>query len=616
MDRTSTMNEIPDVVLEAYRLLLQHRVVTIAKPIDQNHDDDGAGWEFECIANVPYPNKEGVPDKVRLRVLIPGVFSAKPVDFIALCEEVRGFPHQDAESGKLCLPEEPRAPRDASRLVCYVKWAIEWLEDAANGTLLRVGDPYEIPDFSRKLLKTKLPTQLPVIYDESSTSYELWKSHIGEFGPVQCCFGIGIQAIFADNFHSKDGTQIRVSKFNRDLLCQNKRIDGNWLILPDIRYLRHRPPQTYGELKCLCARFGVDFYAILKRTWNLENPDHYGILLIGFPISKIVGDLPEEIHWQPLYIRNLRWFQNKMLTRGSNRQSRKPNRIWQRLVRQDCFSPSQQLPWGQVENVTRERLYARGAHPSTVQSTGIALFGCGALGSSVAELLARGGVNQLSLFDPDSVKFGNLCRHSLDGSSVNLNKAEALAKRLSLANPLSTIKGYPLRLPTDSRSDEVIRQLLNDADLFVDCTTSDAAFEWLNQYALEECKRLVSIFFDFHAELLTVCISGESKSCGDVFEDLNRSVKQNQTALDAEVYFRQPPREEQVIEGAGCWHPSFPALNAHVQILAAHAVDILSLSIDSNQNRGLAAIVKRQSVVKNGVQPGPLVELVWEKEYP
>ena len=274
------------------------------------------------------------------------------------------------------------------------------------------------------------------------------------------------------------------------------------------------------------------------------------------------------------------------------------------------------MPWGKVENVTRERLYARGAYPSKVQSTPIAFFGCGALGSSVAELLARGGVNQLNLFDPDSIKFGNLCRHTLDGSSVSINKAKALAERLSLANPLSTIKGYPLGIPLDSRSDEVIHQLLVDADVFVDCTTSDAAFDWLNQYALEKGKRLVSLFFSFHAELLTVCISGDSTSCGDILEDLNRSVQQNQTALDAGVYFYQPSKEEQVIEGAGCWHPSFPALNAHVQMLAAHAVDILSHSIDSNQKTGLAVIVKRQSVAQNGVQLSPLVEVVWKKEYP
>lgn len=616
MDHVEIMIEIPKVVVEAYSLLLQHRIVTIAKPITPHVENGAKGWAFECISNVPYPNEERVPERVRLRVEICEGFPRKPVKVFAICDEVRGFPHQDAESGKLCLLEEQDAPRDASRLVCYVKWAIEWLEDAANGTLLNEGDPYELPDFSRKLLVSQLPTKSPFVFDESSISYEDWKSHICKFGNIQCCFGIDIEAIFACKFSSEDGSLIRSSEFNQDLLSKDKKILGHWLLVPDIRYLRHRPPQTYGELKRQCDSFGVDFYGILKRTWNLENLDHYGILLIGFPIPKMVGDPPEEIHWQPLFIRNLRWFQSQTPTRGSSRQSRRPNRIWQRLLSQDCFSPSQQLPWGKVENVTRERLYARGAHPSSVQSTGIAFFGCGALGSSVAELLARGGVNQLSLFDPDSLMFGNLCRHSLDGSSVNLNKAEALAKRLLLANPLSSINGYPQRLPPTSDSEREIRRLLDNASLLVDCTTSEVAFEWLDQYALEECKRLVSIFFNFQAELLTICISGESTSCRDVYVDLNHSVQRHQTAIDAELYFRQPPREEQVIEGAGCWHPSFPALYGHVQILAAHAVDFLSSALESNEAKGLAAIVRRRSSARNDVEVGSIVEIAWKKEYP
>ena len=163
----------------------------------------------------------------------------------------------------------------------------------------------------------------------------------------------------------------------------------------------------------------------------------------------------------------------------------------------DVSHDSQQLPWGRVENVARDRLYARGAYPSKVQATPIAVFGCGALGGSIAELLARGGVHQMSLIDSDTIKFGNLCRHTLDGSSVGLNKARALAETLSRANPLSKIKGYSDSVPLDSRSDEAIRQAIMDAEIFIDCTTSEAAFQWLDQYAVENGKRLISLFFNF-----------------------------------------------------------------------------------------------------------------------
>lgn len=101
-----------------------------------------------------------MPKEVILRVLIPETFPMEPVEFYL--ENVSAFPHQDAKTGKLCLREEALAPVNASRLVCYVKWALEWLKDAANDRLLQSSKPYDLPDFSRKLLNSRLPTSVPL----------------------------------------------------------------------------------------------------------------------------------------------------------------------------------------------------------------------------------------------------------------------------------------------------------------------------------------------------------------------------------------------------------------------------------------------------------------------
>ncbi len=599
--------EFTDIVIEAYNDLVQRRIVEITVPIRENLTDGETGWEFECVAKVPYPNPEQVPENVTLRVVIPETFPMEPVEVDP--ENVKAFPHQDAETGKLCLPEEALAPVNASRLVCYVEWAIQWLKDAANGKLLQPGEPYELPDFSCKLLEA------PLIFEESSNSYEKWEPLLCRSGDVECFWGNEIQAIFAVRFYQRDGSLVREAEFSSNVLREAGEIKGKWVLVPDIRYERHRPPQTYQEMVELCSRNDLDFYTLLKETWNLKNSYKFGILLIGFPIQKKVGAPFTEIHWQPLLFQNLNGFRKQKQKPRLKGPARKPRQIWQRLKENGCFSPSQQLPWGMVENVTRDRIYARGAYPSKVQETPIVIFGCGALGSSVAELLARGGVHQMSLVDHDTIKFGNLCRHTLDGSSVGLNKAKALAERLSRSNPLSKIKGYFEKIPLHSRSDESICQVLTDAEVFIDCTTSEAAFQWLNQYAVKNGKRLISLFFNFHAELLTLCISGKI-SCSDIFKDLKYAVQQKYTPLDPGVYFYQASKDEQIIEGAGCWHPSFPALNAHVQILAAHAVDIISDSIATKQETGIASIVKRKNFTpQTNDQQGVLVEKVWGKEY-
>ena len=505
MDKPSY--ELPNDVREAYNLLCQQRLVEITLPIRENLTEGETGWEFECVAKVPYPNAEKLPGEITLRVVIPETFPSDPVDFYP--ENVNAFPHQDAESGKLCLPEEALAPVDASRLVCYVKWAIEWLKDAANDRLLQSGEPYELPDFSRKLLNSRLPTSVPFIFEESPNSYGNWESRIGTYGTVECFWGKGISAIFAVRYCQKDGLLIRESEFASDVFDTGRKIEGNWLLVRDIPYERHRPPQTYEEVDTLCASNGIDFYSILKSAWCFGNSCKIGILLIGFPIPKTVGQPPDEIHWQPILFLNYDAVKGRPKKRKRNAASNKREQTWEKFRGSGCFSDSQQLPWGQVENVARDRLYTRGAYPSKVQTTPIAVFGCGALGSSIAELLTRGGVHQMSLVDPDTIKFGNLCRHTLDGSSVAKNKAQALAETLSRANPLSSIKGYSDRVPLDSRSGKAIRQVLTDAEVFIDCTTSEAAFQWLNQYAVENGKRVLSLFFNFHAELLPLCISGK-----------------------------------------------------------------------------------------------------------
>jgi len=612
MDRPSC--EFPDIVIEAYNRLLQHRIVEITLPIRENLAEGETGWEFEYVAKVPYPNAENVPGEIIVRVLIPETFPREPVEFYP--KNVNAFPHQDAETGKLCLPEEALAPLDASRLVCYVRWALEWFKDAANGRLLQPGEPYELPDFSQKLLKSPLPTNVSFIFEESPNSYEKWESRLGTYGGVECFWGKRIPAIFAVRYREKDGSLIRESEFTPDVLDPERKINGNWLLVRDICYERHRPPQTYEEIVTLCAGNGIDFYSILKSAWCFGNSCKIGILLIGFPIPKIVGQPPDEIHWHPIFFSTYDAVKSRPKKRKPNAASNKRKQIWEKFRDSGCFSRSQQLPWGRIENVARDRLYARGAYPSKVQATSIAVFGCGALGCSIAELLARGGVHQMSLVDSDPIKFGNLCRHTLDGSSVGLSKARALAETLSQANPLSKIKGYSDMVPLDSRSDKALGQAIIDTDIFVDCTTSEAAFQWLNQFAVENGKRLISLFLNFHAELLTLCISGRTISCSDIFEDLNYAVQQKYTPLDPNVYFYRPSKEEQIIEGAGCWHPSFPALNAHVQILAAHAVDIISHSIATKQETGIAAIVKRKDfIIQKGDQQGILVENVWGKEY-
>ncbi|HZX11866.1 MAG TPA: ThiF family adenylyltransferase [Candidatus Nanoarchaeia archaeon] len=99
-----------------------------------------------------------------------------------------------------------------------------------------------------------------------------------------------------------------------------------------------------------------------------------------------------------------------------------------------------------------------------LSKTHVAVVGCGALGSVVAELLARAGVGKLTLIDRDVVELSNLQRQSLYGEGdVGEVKVEALARRLADVN--SAVKIVPLCADLDVENVDCM-----SADVVVDGT--------------------------------------------------------------------------------------------------------------------------------------------------
>lgn len=591
----------PDIIVEAFDLLLQCRIVEITKHLQWDEIDKRKGWSFECNFDVSAPNKEELPALIPFKVFIPQAFPLTPVDFYPSIKELTGFPHQDAETRKLCLPEEDLAPIDEKRLACYVAWAKDWINDAINGNLLKSGDPYELPAFIYQ-------RGVPILFIETAKSFELWSQYIGKSGIVELIPGKEVKALFTLRFFSPEKSIIWEPQFSQAVIEDTQPIRGKWLILPEICYRRHSPPKTFKEIAELCLKSNLDFYNdILKKAWEIINQtSNHSIILLGFPISKIFGNEISEIHWQPLIFNGIK-SDRKAIKHG--KKGKKTRVLWQKMLQPEGqFYLKNKLPWSKSVNIANERLHARGSFYKLFQSKIIAVFGCGALGSAIAEFLVRGGIKNIFLFDRDVVQFGNLCRHNLDGTAFGKAKAEALAKKLSTINPSAQIMGYKVDVPV--KLDESI---IAKADLLIDCTTSESAFIWLNKYAQLNNKKLVTLFFNFYANLLTICMSGNKISCQEVFQDLLDLIKEEKLPITSNEYLAVPSKDELVIEGAGCWHPTFPALNIHIQMLASSALEILNKHIDKNETSGLSALLRRNSI--NSLENKCIIEKIWEKEY-
>jgi len=81
------------------------------------------------------------------------------------------------------------------------------------------------------------------------------------------------------------------------------------------------------------------------------------------------------------------------------------------------------------------------------QSQHVLVFGVGALGSHVVDHLAKAGIGVITIVDPEILETQNISRHLLGIDSIDQPKADAVAKRVSLAYPSTTIT--PLKLKAE-----------------------------------------------------------------------------------------------------------------------------------------------------------------------
>ena len=208
--------------------------------------------------DVPQPNPEGLPGTVELDCRIRHPYPFGEIELIPKGSEVSGFAHQAADGGKLCLPSAQDAPWNEYRLLQYAEWAKEWIVYAAHGQLLKVGDPYELPDFRQNETPDPAFKQvLPILFDESAATLAAWDARVGQAGTVSLASCKAANAIAATDWFASDKNAVRRSPFSPAFLRGAHRFTGQWILLPKMTSVRARPPRTYEELATLCRTSNV-----------------------------------------------------------------------------------------------------------------------------------------------------------------------------------------------------------------------------------------------------------------------------------------------------------------------------------------------------------------------
>jgi hypothetical protein len=193
-----------------------------------------------------------------------------------------------------------------------------------------------------------------------------------------------------------------------------------------------------------------------------------------------------------------------------------------------------------------------GPNAGVLAAKNVAVVGCGAVGSFVAEGLARAGLGSLTLQDGDVLRPGNLVRHIATDSEVGLVKPEAVRQALETRGLL--VRGNCHTINQSLIEPSAAGELLDRHDLVIDAS-ADGAVTTLIKHAAE----------DRAAVVLSVCTQNDGDSVRvDVMPPLAGATPLPETT-------QREPEQPEIYEG-GCGSPVSPTPPFAVAEAAALAV--------------------------------------------
>jgi ThiF family len=532
-------------------------------------------WVLHCRLSLDISPDGSIPPSTDWYVLVDPSYPWGQIKFYPAKQYgiVQTFPHQNYNgngrgdvpwrTGDVCLNTNVQVlgrhgydsePFDVHRrLRWYFQRAIDWLCAAARGELVLPGDPFELPQFPGILERSAT-----VAFCEGSESFLDWQNSAEPYGLIDLVRLREEPEVFlVQCFRSIAGRELFKTMWGLALASQSENtIQGIWLRLTSIPVLSPwQAPYTWGELREACQKLGTEVDALLKATARFMRDGKRHIALVGFPIPSRAGETPCQMHWQALKLPQL---SGGITTAKGFRTNEKG--YWQR-DRTQILSNETPVEWMMSENWHVEQVTTRGRLPAELTSKSILLLGAGAVGSVVAELLVRAGIQKLTIVDGDWLEMGNLVRHTLGMDDLKTPKAAAITKRLNLVSPHASIQAINSSFPP---AKETEKSRIQQREVILDCTGHDEVLHWLERFPWGETKLFVSISLGFRAQRL-FCFTARSPSFPHAtFSDM----------LDPWLKYelKEYANQELPREGIGCWHPVFPARVDDVWLMVSVAV--------------------------------------------
>lgn len=479
------------------------------------------------------------------------------------------------------------------RLLYHVKRAINWLELAAKGQLVADNEPFELPEFT---LSNVLEMQFA--FSEDIVTFMQWES-------TDCRYGIAELDVYKSKpfvyyvkqFKSLNGNIEHYTQWGKYLSKTNisPPINAPWILLKQPPVINEwQAPETLGDLIDACNSQHIDVMDVLKNVVSKIRDGKRHLLLLGFPVPKTFGGEPEFVFWKALYLPVVSYGKKTAKGFRTNQQG------WWLRDKSEVLTRKTKLDWIISENWNQQEISQRGKMNDFLLRKKMLLVGAGCVGASVAEILVRSGIYNLTVVDSDIFEVGNLSRHVLNLGNIGELKELSLCSYLNSLNPHANVEVINDTLTIDEEFKTNIA--LDKYDIIIDCTGENSVFDVFEKADFRKSHIIASISVGLGAKHLYMTIMSGTTFYFNSFYKLISPYIQSERDLFDDYNL---PRN-----GIGCWHPTFPARSDDVWLAAATAVKAIENYIITKSEKTLSIVYEQRE--NDGILEGYI--LVDKKE--
>jgi integrative and conjugative element protein (TIGR02256 family) len=362
-------------------------------------------------------------------------------------------------------------------------------------------------------------------------------------------------------------------------------------------------PDTLSDLIEKLKQRGVssrDLFTNLQITMILNGEDAPLFFVLGTPMRGIRGSTALKQHltvWQvdPTTKKAL-WISMRAILLAHEKEGENREKLIQ--LANDAeqtvlgWSKTTKVSWCRVMEDRPEIITRRDENSSLkfFRDKNICIWGCGALGSHTATMMARAGAKTISLYDNSLVNPGIIVRQLFDDQDIGKHKATVLAEKLKAINPYLEVEPYTENILSGILASE---DWTGGADIIIDTTASNILHQKLELVRKEQPKNIpvISMIIGHEANKGLVVLSPSDYSGGpaDIFRKA-RIASYNQANLNhfRDEFWPDPPRTDLFQPEPGCSSPTFAGASSDVASLCGLMLNSIVSKLEDQESTQLA----------------------------